>query len=196
VNRVVLDTDVASLSFKRQLPPGLLAELIGREPAVAFVTAGELTKCSVGSGERFASGGWTSGSAVSQCFTVPMTSRLFGERSRLRPSNAGVPGRRTTPGWVAWTRGRHGPRLSPRNSHSTSWHSTYWACRAIAEPYGTQQRQVDAGRQRAIFPIVGSGAVRATLDQFVVNLRGYSSMAPPTARRWSRKLKEGPSRAL
>jgi toxin FitB len=44
VNRVVLDTDVASLSFKRQLPPGLLAELIGREPAVAFVTAGELTK--------------------------------------------------------------------------------------------------------------------------------------------------------
>ncbi len=59
------------------------------------------------------------------------------------------------------------------------------------EPYGTQQRQVDAGRQRAIFPIVGSGAVPATLDQFVVNLRGYSSMAPPTARRWSRKLKEG-----
>jgi toxin FitB len=39
VNRVVLDTDVASLSFKRQLPPGLLAELIGREPAVTFVTA-------------------------------------------------------------------------------------------------------------------------------------------------------------
>lgn len=47
MNRVVLDTDVASLSFKRQLPPGLLAELIGREPAVTFVTAGELTKWAV-----------------------------------------------------------------------------------------------------------------------------------------------------
>jgi hypothetical protein len=51
---------------------------------------------------------------------------------------------------------------------------------------GTPQVQ----RER-LFPIVGSGAVPATLDQFVVNLRGYSSMAPPTARRWSRKLKEG-----
>jgi hypothetical protein len=119
-----------------------------------------------------------------------MTSRaIWGEisasaeqRGRPRPQNDT---------WVAWMRGRHGPRLSPRNSHSTSWHSTYWARRAIAEPYGTQQRQVDAGRQRAICPIVGSGAVPATLDQFVVNLRGYSSMAPPTARRWSRKLKEG-----
>ena|ERR1700722_1090898 len=44
MSRVVLDTDVASLSFKRQLPPGLLAELIGREPAVTFVTMGELAK--------------------------------------------------------------------------------------------------------------------------------------------------------
>jgi toxin FitB len=44
MNRVVLDTDVASLSFKRRLPPRLLAELIGSEPAVTFVTEGELTK--------------------------------------------------------------------------------------------------------------------------------------------------------
>jgi hypothetical protein len=34
VSRVVLDTDVASRSFKRLLPPQLLAELIGREPSI------------------------------------------------------------------------------------------------------------------------------------------------------------------
>lgn len=44
MDRVVLDADVASLSFKRQLPPWLLAKLIGRQPAVTFVTEGELTK--------------------------------------------------------------------------------------------------------------------------------------------------------
>jgi toxin FitB len=47
VSRVVLDTDVASRSFKRLLPPGLLAELIGTEPAITFVTQGELTKWAV-----------------------------------------------------------------------------------------------------------------------------------------------------
>ena len=47
MSRVVLDTDVASRSFKRLLPPGLLAELIGTEPAITFVTQGELTKRAV-----------------------------------------------------------------------------------------------------------------------------------------------------
>jgi predicted nucleic acid-binding protein len=47
VSRVILDTDVASLSFKRLLPSGLLAELIGTEPAITFVTQGELTKWAV-----------------------------------------------------------------------------------------------------------------------------------------------------
>jgi toxin FitB len=44
VNRIVLDTDVASRSFKRLLPPGLLTELIGREASITFVTQAELTK--------------------------------------------------------------------------------------------------------------------------------------------------------
>jgi toxin FitB len=44
VNRIVLDTDVASRSFKRVLPPGLLAELIGRQASITFVTQAELTK--------------------------------------------------------------------------------------------------------------------------------------------------------
>jgi toxin FitB len=47
VNRVVLDTDVASRSFKRQLPPRLFAELVGKEPSISFVTQGELTKWAV-----------------------------------------------------------------------------------------------------------------------------------------------------
>ena len=47
MSRVVLDTDVASRSFKRLLPPGLLAKLIGTEPAITFVTQGELTKWAV-----------------------------------------------------------------------------------------------------------------------------------------------------
>ncbi|HEX3778080.1 MAG TPA: type II toxin-antitoxin system VapC family toxin [Pseudonocardiaceae bacterium] len=47
MSRIVLDTDVASLSFKRRLPPSLLARLITAEPAITFVTQGELTKWAV-----------------------------------------------------------------------------------------------------------------------------------------------------
>jgi hypothetical protein len=42
--RVVLDTDVASLSIKHALPPWLLAELVGTQAAISFVTLGELTR--------------------------------------------------------------------------------------------------------------------------------------------------------
>lgn len=41
---VILDTDVASRSFKRDLPPTLLAHLVGRRPFITFATLGELTK--------------------------------------------------------------------------------------------------------------------------------------------------------
>lgn len=44
VDSVVLDTDVASLSFKRELPPALLGHLIGKRPFITFATLGELTK--------------------------------------------------------------------------------------------------------------------------------------------------------
>ncbi|MCE7005670.1 PIN domain-containing protein [Kibdelosporangium philippinense] len=40
---VVLDTDVASKSFKRELPPTLLRQLIGRHPVITFVTLAEMT---------------------------------------------------------------------------------------------------------------------------------------------------------
>jgi len=44
VASVVLDTDVASLSFKRQLPPKLVQHLINKRPFITFATLGELTK--------------------------------------------------------------------------------------------------------------------------------------------------------
>jgi len=47
INRIVLDTDVASLSFKRRLPPSLLRTMVNSVPANTFITYGELTKWSV-----------------------------------------------------------------------------------------------------------------------------------------------------
>jgi predicted nucleic acid-binding protein len=41
---VVLDTDVASRSFRGRLPAGLAARLTGRQPLLTFVTIGELTQ--------------------------------------------------------------------------------------------------------------------------------------------------------
>lgn len=41
---MVLDTDVASSSFKGRLAPRLAARLVGRQPLLAFVTIGELAK--------------------------------------------------------------------------------------------------------------------------------------------------------
>ncbi|MFD2467236.1 type II toxin-antitoxin system VapC family toxin [Amycolatopsis silviterrae] len=41
---VVLDTDVASGLFKRDLPPWLAGKLVGCRPAITFVTLAELNK--------------------------------------------------------------------------------------------------------------------------------------------------------
>lgn len=43
---LVLDTDVASLSFKGNLPSQLVPRLNGAVPLVSFITVGELTKWS------------------------------------------------------------------------------------------------------------------------------------------------------
>jgi hypothetical protein len=44
VARIVLDTDVTSLSYKGRLPASLAAKLIGCEVCVTFVTIGELAR--------------------------------------------------------------------------------------------------------------------------------------------------------
>ena len=42
--RVVLDTDVASLSYRGRLPASLAVQLVGQEICVTFVTVGELAR--------------------------------------------------------------------------------------------------------------------------------------------------------
>jgi len=44
VARVVLDTDVASLSYKGRLPAPLATRLVGQQVCVTFVTIGELSR--------------------------------------------------------------------------------------------------------------------------------------------------------
>jgi toxin FitB len=47
MKRIILDTDVASLSLKGKLPPTLAAQLVGAQLGITFVTLGELTKWAV-----------------------------------------------------------------------------------------------------------------------------------------------------
>jgi hypothetical protein len=44
MRRIILDTDVASLSIKQQLPPPLLRHIVGAKVGITFVTLGELTR--------------------------------------------------------------------------------------------------------------------------------------------------------
>jgi predicted nucleic acid-binding protein len=42
--RIILDTDVASLSIKNALPPALLRGLLGAQIGITFITLGELSR--------------------------------------------------------------------------------------------------------------------------------------------------------
>jgi predicted nucleic acid-binding protein len=42
--RIILDTDVASLSIKNALPPALLRGLLGAQVGITFITLGELSR--------------------------------------------------------------------------------------------------------------------------------------------------------
>ncbi len=44
MDRVILDTDVSSLSLKRRLASPALTRLIGKQPCITFVALGELTQ--------------------------------------------------------------------------------------------------------------------------------------------------------
>jgi hypothetical protein len=44
MRRIILDTDVASLSIKQQLPPALLRHIVGAQVGITFVTLGELSR--------------------------------------------------------------------------------------------------------------------------------------------------------
>lgn len=98
---IVLDTDVASLSFKRHLPPALFARLAGHEPVVTFVTLGELTKWierrNWGPSRRAHLTNWLSGFGV--LHSSDKVSRVWGEISAFA-ERRGLP-RPMNDTWIA-----------------------------------------------------------------------------------------------
>lgn len=93
---LVLDTDVASLSLTRRLPPALFARLAGHEPVITFVTQGVLTKWiyrrNWGQSRRAHLTQWLKG--VGLLHSTDEVSRVWGEisafaerRGRPRPTN-------------------------------------------------------------------------------------------------------------
>lgn len=95
-DRIVLDTDVASLMFKDRLPVGLFAKLVGHQLLLTYVSVGELTRWPItrdwGDARRSALDAWLSSKP-----TIPGTvgvARTWGEivayadrRGRPRPLN-------------------------------------------------------------------------------------------------------------
>ena len=60
--RIVLDTDVASLTYKGSLSAPLATRLVGREICVTFVTVGELARwAKSAAGERAPGPNWCAG---------------------------------------------------------------------------------------------------------------------------------------
>ena len=96
MDRIVLDTDVASLLFKDALPPSLFSQLVGRQLLLTWVTYGEISRWpyarSWGNPRRAALDTWLLGKPV-----LPGTkgvARKWGEvvayadqRGRPRPVN-------------------------------------------------------------------------------------------------------------
>ena len=96
MRRIILDTDVASLSIKQRLPPALLRELLGAQIGITFITLGELTRWAAlrqwGPTRRSELDAW-----LATRPTLPYTedvARLWGEisahatrRGRPRPQN-------------------------------------------------------------------------------------------------------------
>ncbi|MEW2354540.1 type II toxin-antitoxin system VapC family toxin [Spirillospora sp. NPDC029432] len=96
MERVVLDTDVASLSLKRRLPSPLMTRLIGKQPCITFVTLGELTQWAElrqwGRRNREALNAWLDGVIVvpytdDVAITWGQVSAAAIRRGRPRPAN-------------------------------------------------------------------------------------------------------------
>ena len=105
MRRVILDTDVASLSIKQQLPPTLLRELLGAQIGITFITLGELTRWATlrqwGPTRRAELEGWLATRPA-----LPYTDEVAASGARSPPTrpDAVVPARITTPGsrHAAW----------------------------------------------------------------------------------------------
>ena len=91
---VVLDTDVASASFRNRVPERLRARLAGQTLCISFVTLGELTKWATlrSWGPRRLAGlaEWRQHAAVLE---YDEAVAITGASCRPEPSSAGAPGR-------------------------------------------------------------------------------------------------------
>lgn len=96
MERVVLDTDVASLSLKRRVPSPIMTRLIGKQPCITFITLGELTQWAElrewGRRNREALGHWLNGVIVlpytdDVAITWGQISASAIRRGRPRPAN-------------------------------------------------------------------------------------------------------------
>jgi len=96
VDPIVLDTDVASLRFKGELPTSMFARLAGRQPLITFVTLGEMTKWTAlrqwGTERRSRLAHWLAGMAVlpgteDVAVTWGRISAAAIQRGRARPIN-------------------------------------------------------------------------------------------------------------
>lgn len=96
MDRVVLDTDVSSLSLKNRLPSVVLTRLIGKQPCITFVTLGELTQWAElrqwGRPNRDALENWLDGVIILPCSediarTWGRISAAAIQRGRARPGN-------------------------------------------------------------------------------------------------------------
>src|ERR1022692_3705994 len=96
MDRVVLDTDVSSLSLKHRLPSPVLARLVGKQTCITFVTLGELSQWAElrqwGRRNRDALENWLGGGIIlsyrGECpWAWGRISAAALQRGRARPAN-------------------------------------------------------------------------------------------------------------
>jgi predicted nucleic acid-binding protein len=96
MERVILDTDVSSLSLKHRLPSTVLTRLVGKQACITFVTLGELSQWAElrrwGRRNREALENWLGGVIVlpysdDVAWTWGRISAAAIQRGRARPAN-------------------------------------------------------------------------------------------------------------
>ena len=96
MERVILDTDVSSLSLKHRLPSTVLTRLVGKQACITFVTLGELSQWAElrrwGRRNRDALENWLGGVIVlpysnDVAWTWGRISAAAIQRGRARPAN-------------------------------------------------------------------------------------------------------------
>lgn len=141
VRRVILDTDVASASIKRELSPSLIRELHGAQVGITFVTLGELTRWvhlrDWGPSKRAGLATW-----LSTRPTLPYSdnvARVWGEIS-ARATKRGRP-RPHNDSWIAACCLNYGLPLATLNLKDFEDFRIYEGLRIIGQP--SERRAID-----------------------------------------------------